>query len=241
MHHPTRTSSTPVVGGENAPKSVAFHLSNFIRTLREELRQTQRWLKQAEAHSAPDSPPILKYRQTLVDLEGQIREASVDSPAFVKYMEEETSRADKIKADYSKRVESSLREREEQKQRLDKYYQDQREDRYKERQTLRQARRDFDRLLSIDASMPSYMRENLRQFPHNKGYIFKDVWYFGHQPLSLRRGEDPEVYVLFQRKFPGNTMLIHEIKYGHFHRIYEKKTKDSPKILIEDRPCPVRR
>jgi len=100
-----------------------------------------------------------------------------------------------------------------------------------------QAKREYERMLSIDASMPTYMRENLETFPNNKGYIFKNVWYFGKQPIQPRRGEDPDVYVLFQKKFPGNTLLIHEVKYGHYHRVYEKKTKDSPKVLVEDRPC----
>jgi len=218
-------------------KSVSFYLSNYIRSLRENVRQTQRWLRQAESHTNNNPSAIEKYKQTIEETEQKIKDASHDNPDFKQYMENQLSLSEKAKTDYSKRIETTLKEREDQKQQLDKYYQDQREERYRERQLIRQAKRDFDRMQNIDASMPPYMRENLRNFPNNKGYIFKDVWYFGHQPVHTRYGEDPDVYVMFQRKFPGNAMLIHEIKYGFYHRIYEKKTKESQRVLVEDRPC----
>lgn len=218
-------------------RNVAFYLANYIRSLRENVRQTQRWLRQAESHSNTNTGAIEKYKQAIDDKEQQIRNASPDDPGFQQYMAHQVSLSEKAKTDHSKRMETTLKEREDQKQQLDKYYQDQREDRYRERQLIRQAKKDYERMLNIDATMPSYMRENLKNFPNNKGYIFKDVWYFGQQPVQTRYGEDPDVYVMFQRKFPGNSMLIHEIKYGSYHRIYEKKTKDSQRVLVEDRPC----
>lgn len=239
MKH-TPSSPAPGPGSDDQAKSISFYLSNYIRSLRENVRQTQRWLRQAESHSNVNPDAIEKYKDTIEQQEQKIRDAGPEHPEFKEYMATQISLSEKVKTDHSKRLESTLKEREDQKQQLDKYYQDQREDRYRERQLIRQAKREFERMQNIDDSMPPYMKENLRNFPNNKGYIFKDVWYFGHRPVQTRYGEDPDMYVMFQRKFPGNSMLIHEIKYGSYHRVYEKKTKDSQRILVENRPCPVR-
>lgn len=221
---------------ENNKKHVTFYMTNYVRKLREDLRQTQRWLRQAENHCNTNQDGVDRYKDTIAGLERKIHNASADDSEFKDYMESMLNTCEKIKTDHSKRMESSLKEREDQKQKLEEYYQNERAQNRKERQKEWQMKREYERMLSIDASMPSYMRENLANFPRNKGYIFKGVWYFGPKPVHLRRGEDPDVYIMFEKKYPGNTLLIHEIKYGSYHRIYEKKNKESQKVLIEDRP-----
>lgn len=212
-------------------KHIVFFFSNYIHALRNEVRQTERWLQQARSLSGENGAVIERYQDKIRRLQEQIQVADHDDPDFRAYRDKQLSLQEKNNASVSKRMETTLKEKERQKQQLDAYYQTQRDDRRKERQLQWQMKREYDRLCSIDATLPSYMRENLRDFPNNKGYIFKDVWYFGHRPVP--RHEDPRLTVMFQKKFPGNTLLIHEIKTGEYYRIYEKKNKNTPKVLIQ--------
>ena len=63
--------------------------------------------------------------------------------------------------------------------------------------------------------------------PNNKGYIWYGIYYYGYKPANPR-----ENIILFEQK--GPILYIHEIT-PKYHKVYEKKTKTSPRILIENR------
>ena len=63
-------------------------------------------------------------------------------------------------------------------------------------------------------SLPEYMANNLKTMPHNKGYIWKGVWFMG-----LLRGDDRGDRVMFEKK----NHTIYE-KYGQNNKrmVYQK-------------------
>jgi hypothetical protein len=74
----------------------------------------------------------------------------------------------------------------------------------------------YERFLSIE--LPSHMTENLKNMPQNKGYIFKNVWFFGELPI----GKNQPLYpvVMFENR-GGGIKVIHEI-YEYEHLIFTK-------------------
>lgn len=85
----------------------------------------------------------------------------------------------------------------------------------------------YNRMLKITESMPDYMKRNLEEMPNNKGYIWKDCWFFGKLP-SYRN----ENIVLFEKG--RNSMKIHEIDNRNYS-IFEKVGQNR-KILISCKP-----
>tara|TARA_B100000900_G_C20536080_1_gene698438 strand:- start:115 stop:924 length:810 start_codon:yes stop_codon:yes gene_type:complete len=72
-------------------------------------------------------------------------------------------------------------------------------------------------------NIPEYMKKNLKEMPNNKGYIWKDIRFYG--ALPARRNE-PDI--LFE-KLRGGIMLIHEITESE-HKIFEKKGRDRRRL-----------
>ena len=74
------------------------------------------------------------------------------------------------------------------------------------------------------------MEKNLKEMPSNKGYIFKNIYFFG----SLK--PDSKNKTLFERN--KDTLYIHEYTYPpkeedvYYYKLYKKFKKD-PKILIQ--------
>jgi hypothetical protein len=83
--------------------------------------------------------------------------------------------------------------------------------------------------------LPEYIQANLQKMPNNKGYIWKGIWYFGHQPAERNN----DLVVMFERPLGMTDTLVHEIKAGHYHRILQR-SKQSTKIISE-RPITIRR
>ena len=73
---------------------------------------------------------------------------------------------------------------------------------------------------------PAYMRRNLQNMPNNKGYIWRNIHYYGE-----KKAEKGQPIVLFEKK--GAVLHIHEIT-KNFHKVYEKKTKTSNRKLIQN-------
>lgn len=225
-------------------KQTQFYLGVFTKKIREEERLLERWITQAESRDSPasssSSPPVTENRfQQRRDRLRQLmtRESILNSDEFKTFLAQELTRAEKMKDTTARKMETSLREKEEKKKLLDEFHSRERQIRRHDRYMIRAMDHEYQRLLSIDASMPDYMRQNLKNMKNNKGYIYRGVQYFGQQPLTPHEMRD-DSYTLFEKT--RGTMYIHEIKYGHYHRIYEKKNQQTPRVLIQDLPCPER-
>lgn len=72
-------------------------------------------------------------------------------------------------------------------------------------------------------TLPEYMRENLKVMSNNKGYIWRDCWFFGEQSPEPR-----QPLVMFEKK--GPILYIHELD-SRQHRIYEKHGKEKKKLV----------
>lgn len=72
-------------------------------------------------------------------------------------------------------------------------------------------------------SLPEYMRENLKTMSNNKGYIWRNCWFFGSLPPEPR-----QPVVMFEKN--GAILYIHEID-NREHRIYEKHGKEKKKLI----------
>jgi len=80
--------------------------------------------------------------------------------------------------------------------------------------------------LKADETLPPYMRDKLKYMPNNKGYIWRDCWFFGE-----KKPDDENVTVMFEKK-RGGILHIHEIdNYGT--RIYEKVGNERKRFLKE--------
>lgn len=69
--------------------------------------------------------------------------------------------------------------------------------------------------LKSNDTLPDYMRDNLKNMPENKGYIWRGCWFFGER--YARRGEP---LIMFEKN--RGVLQIHEIT-DTYHKIYEKK------------------
>ncbi len=94
--------------------------------------------------------------------------------------------------------------------------------------TNRNMTRDHNRLYNIfeknSNSLPSYMLKNLKEMPNNKGYIWKDIRFYGYLPAEADKPD-----VLFE-KLRGGVMRIHEINERE-HVIFEKKGRERKHVI----------
>ena len=91
----------------------------------------------------------------------------------------------------------------------------------------RYQQKDFDNtykyFCKVIDTIPSYMLEKLDDMPNNKGYIWRDVYFYGTLPAE----KGP--VVMFEKK--NNSLYIHEWD-KKYYSIYEKQGKSSYKKLI---------
>jgi hypothetical protein len=88
---------------------------------------------------------------------------------------------------------------------------------YQKRQLKFEMQKAYERFCTAD--IPPYITENLKSMPCNKGYIWKNVWYFGEKPHAFDRYGKAEPVVMFERQ--RDTMFIHEITENE-HYTYKK-------------------
>ncbi len=89
-------------------------------------------------------------------------------------------------------------------------------------------KRQWEWLCQQEQNLPDYIRTNLDRMPNNKGYIWKGIWYFGHQPE-----EDPTTLIMFEKK-GGGDMLVHEIKENCYYKIFSR-SKNGQNVLVSER------
>lgn len=213
----------------------AFYHANFIRKIKEEIRQNEKFLEQALAREIPNPDGIERFKATIASKKQLLQHLTPETPEFVEYVRYQQELAEKAKCGTDKKVESILRHREEQAVIRKTLFASQRAERRDSYRLQRNIEYEYKRMMEVEATLPPYIRDNLRNMPNNKGYIHKGIWYFGLRPADSR------LIVMHERRYNGS-IHVHEILYGSYHRIYEKSRNhhDGSRKLILDRPCPVR-
>lgn len=87
---------------------------------------------------------------------------------------------------------------------------------------------DIRRMDKIEREMPRYMKRNLKNMPNNKGYIYKGVWFFGHQDQEKKGAR-----IMFEQ-VEKNILHIHKIT-NNYEIITEKNQQTGKTRLIEKR------
>lgn len=112
------------------------------------------------------------------------------------------------------------------KKKIDKLHSDDRQGRYAEKDmdySLRYYRK-------ISDTIPSFITENLKTMPANKGYIFNGMWLFGNLPI--KNDHEKDGWTLFEKK--GGSLFIHSYTPKEYN-LYEKKGTNY-KELINSQP-----
>ena len=102
------------------------------------------------------------------------------------------------------------------KKESEKFNNSQRSIDYENRQKKYEMQKAYERYCNIE--IPSYILENLKTMPNNKGYIWKSVQCYGALPPTYTRGV-PDPVVLFEKQ--REVMFIHEISETE-HHIFKK-------------------
>lgn len=80
----------------------------------------------------------------------------------------------------------------------------------------------------VTDTLPNYMATNLAEMPNNKGYIWRGIYFFGHQEAVAG-----EPTIIFE-KMRGGVLRIHEYTATEY-RLYEKVKKDRRKLINRKR------
>ena len=111
---------------------------------------------------------------------------------------------------------------------LDKGWQRERNINRKNRWEKKDFIREYSRFERNSNTLPNYMKTNLSEMPNNKGYIWKNIRFYGELPAQRNQPD-----VLFE-KLRGGILRIHEIT-SHEHLIFEKRGRER-KTLIKTIP-----
>lgn len=194
--------------------------NKFIKNIKTQIKENEKWCEEAkellkkegnmdvENHSS-----VLSYREKIRELKEQLQEGSDDA-------EFQIFAASQLKLHTKKTTGSFFQE--------PVKAAPQREDRWADIKIQNKMNREWNWICRMDNYMPSYMRENLRKMPNNKGYIWKGIHYYGNLPCEHPK----DVNTLFEKN--NQILYIHEYGRG-FYRFYEKKDKTKTKTLVEER------
>lgn len=80
----------------------------------------------------------------------------------------------------------------------------------------------YKKLVEIDNSLPEYIFRNLKNMPNNRGYIWRNVWYFGEK--------DPESNIVYLTEPKKGFVYLHEI-YPEKYLIFSKKGRENPVLV----------
>lgn len=75
-------------------------------------------------------------------------------------------------------------------------------------------------------SLPQWIRDKLKDMPSNKGYIWRDLWFFGDKPVPFSK------YCTMFESLKGGITIIHEID-ANYHKVYEKVGRNNNRTLLE--------
>jgi hypothetical protein len=80
----------------------------------------------------------------------------------------------------------------------------------------------------ISNSIPPYMKKKLNNMPCNKGYIYRDIWFFG-----LNKKDRDNNIILFEKT--RNFMLVHKISNGR-HDVFKKDYITNKQTFVKSIP-----
>jgi hypothetical protein len=169
---------------------------------------------------------VAEFEQRLVDLAKGVLDEEImatiqNNTSLVKQKNEKSQKKKAVKAENDAKN-AKTAERQHQKNR---------EIDYQNRVTMYEMQRAYERLCDMD--FPSYLADNLRDMPNNKGYIWRGVWYMGRLPP-----ENNGVCVMYEKQ-RGDVMIIHEYTSTE-HVIYKKVGKGPKQYMSETARMPPR-
>lgn len=191
------------------------HKNTYLKKLRAKLKDQESWredalrvLKKNGEENPEDKPSIRRFDTAISTLRDRIDNFREDDQGFRAFQAEQTRAATAVSEPAKQ---PAYRE----------------PDRWADAKAENAMRREWRWLQRTDATVPGYIRSNLRGMPNNKGYIWKRIWYFG-----LQAPEHPvETLTLFERNH--QTLCIHEYN-PRFYRLYEKADRNKPKRLARE-------
>ena len=155
----------------------------------------------------------------------QLKEKDILSGKYdeeYKKIASETSEKQRKNMDSAKKRKKDLHIEEEDKQNV--MFSKQKDGDGKDRQAKSDYKYFYKVYQKINETLPDYMRENLKTMPNNKGYIWRDCWFFGDMETR-----DKYPITLFEKLRSGILRII-EIDTKET-RVFEKKGKDRKKLV----------
>jgi hypothetical protein len=181
------TSKDRIVESNRNILSQGYNADFVLQKKQKNLEQIQKY--EEEITSLKDR--VLKLQRGELDIEFQ-KVAATNKETQNKNKQQKTQEKTKQKQDEKKKMQ----------QVYDSANMEYRE----EREYTRNADNGYKYYRRVVDSVPKYILDNLKTMPHNKGYIWKDVWFFG----DLESDNNHEVITMFQPNGIRNT-LIHSI------------------------------
>lgn len=194
------------------------HYNKMIQT---EVRQLKKFKEQAEKRGTD----VDRFEKKIMELENELDN---DTPRFLNYVKEQQEMIRIQQKHQNDKSIKSVAETENQ-EKLDAFYKQENKMRRDDRITQHQMKKEWDWLCRQDDRLPDYMRTNLQKMPNNKGYIYKGIHYYGALPAE----KNNEILIMFERQMGVTDMIIHEIKRGHYYKIFQK-SKNGNSVLISE-------
>lgn len=199
--------------------------AHYTKLIQTELRQIKKFKEQAEKRSSPDN--ILKLENKIKELEHELD--NDETTRYMEYMQEQQDVLKTQQKHLNDKHQKSQMEAENQ-EKLCTFYKKENQIRRDDRMLQNQMRREWDWLCRQDERLPDYIRTNLQKMPNNKGYIWKSIHYYGCMPAE----KNNDLLIMFERMAGSPDMLIHEIKKGHYYKIFQKG-KTTGNILLSEK------
>lgn len=156
---------------------------------------------------------IEEYKKLIEETEGKIR--MINSGRLDEEMKEERKKNAEVFQKAKEKIKDKKEENKKKEIKKEIMFKKEKSDNKQDRDAIYHINRGESYFYNVVDSFPDYMREKLKNMPHNKGYIWRDVWFLGDLPDD-GKGD----LVLFEKK-GRDILLIHEYK-RNMHTIYEK-------------------
>lgn len=155
----------------------------------------------------------------------EIDSGSLDAKILEEYKkdQEEVNK----KTTETKRINDEKKDRKKkEKSESDFFWKSERDENYRCKQKERDAKYGLKQFHRAIDTMPPYMEKNLKEMPQNKGYVWRDVYFYGQLPR-----ETGQPTIVFEKR-GKNLLIIHEYTET-YRKTYEKHGQDK-RILVHN-------
>lgn len=209
------------------------YVNNYRKNIEISLKSTKKFLETAENNylkirkenatsemriSEKNIKRLTDKCNELQDILDRIESREIYDELEEKMNEEEFEREEKERI-HELKLKMKRKHKEEDQKILDKSYKKERNIRRKLKWEEKDLQKEYNRFERNANSLPNYMKRNLKEMPNNKGYIWKNIRFYGELPAQKGQPD-----ILFE-KTRGNIMFIHEITQIE-HKIFEKKGRE---------------